>query len=380
MKILVFIYLFFLAITACYSNSLSSEELFESIKIMRTSIEKEKEIVIEELNHSIVFLESSLIDPFASVEERLSSLIEIRRLEKEIQKVEYQFDLKFTKFRYKKGIEVLKMVYEKILSLDHHFATLRSFQDISTLSNPNSYPEFVKIKESLKNNTKSKDPIQLPDFLDNNPLISMGYTVVSSFFGTGKKSQRRKDLNEISCLLDFSLSMQSDLKIIYYETDFLKLNNQELKESCIKLFEEYVSVIDYRYSMEYCRDRDDWDDVYELLDKSIEKVSEKLISQSVSNQKDFINDLNNLEFSIDRLLSFMGNYSDFISQGEKYYQKFLSILISYQNKELCVKRLPKQYKEIEEEILLSIEKFETAYKIAELKGSKLRDLLYGNVE
>lgn len=365
---------------ALYSNSHNNDELFKSIETMRASIEKEKEMHIKGLNRTIVFLESSLIDPFTSVEERLSSLIEIRRLEKKIQKIEYQFDLKFTKFRYKKGIEVLKMVYEKILSLDHHFATLRSFQDISTLSNPNSYPEFVKIKESLKNNTKSKDPIQLPSFLDNNPLISMGYTVVSSFFGTGNKKKRKQDLSDISCLLDFSLSMQSDLKIIYYETDFLKLNNQELKKSCIELFEEYVKVIEYRYSMEYCRDRDDWDEVYTLLDKSIEKISLQINSASVSNQKEFLIEMNNLEFSIDRLLNFMSSYTDFINQGEKYYQKFLAILKSYENKDLCVKRLPRQYSEIEEEILLSIEKFETAYKIAELKGSKLRDLLYGNVE
>lgn len=346
---------------------------FEALKV-----ERMKEVLV--LSKSIDEIEEALLDNTMDVGAQCRSLIAIRRLEKELQNVELEFDLKFTKFRYKKGIEVLKMVYEKILSLDHHFATLRSFQDISTLSNPNSYPEFVKIKESLKNNTKSKDPVSLPTFLDNNPLISMGYTVVASFFGTGKKSERKQELDRISCLLDFSLSMQSDLKIIYYETDFLKLSNQELKLSCIELFNEYVKVIDYRYSMEYCRETDDWDAVYSQLDDVMDDITEKLMSGSHFKQKEFIHQVNNLEFSIDRLLSFMDSYTDFISQGENYYQKFLSILKSYQNRDLCMDKLPVQYSEIEEEILLSIEKFETAYRIAELKGSKLRDLLYGNVE
>ena len=102
--------MFFMASNALCSNSLSSEELFRSIETMRLNIEKEKEIRLKEINRTIVFLESSLIDHYTNLEEKLSSLIEIRRLEKEIKKVEYQFDLKFTKFRYKKGIEVLKMV------------------------------------------------------------------------------------------------------------------------------------------------------------------------------------------------------------------------------------------------------------------------------
>lgn len=372
--------MFFMASNALCSNSLSSEELFRSIETMRLNIEKEKEIRLKEINRTIVFLESSLIDHYTNLEEKLSSLIEIRRLEKEIKKVEYQFDLKFTKFRYKKGIEVLKMVYEKILSLDHHFATLRSFQDISTLSNPNSYPEFVKIKESLKSHTKSKDPIRLPAFLDNNPLVSMGYTVVSSFFGTGNKKKRKSELSKISCLLDFTLSMNSDLKTIYYETDFLKLTNDDLRKDCLQMFSDYIKVIDYNYSLEYCRERDDWDKVFKSLYRYIESIEDQIIRSSGKLSYEVIHDVNSLEFSVYKLLKFVDEYSNFIHQGEKYYQKFLTILQGYKNKEVCIEDLPKQYSELEKEIKTSIDKFETAYKIAELRGTKLRDLLYGNPE
>ena len=100
-------------------------------------------------------------------------------------------------------------------------------------------------------------------------------------------------------------------------------------------------------------------------------------SSQYGDRKDYIKEMNNLEFSIDRLLSFIDDYSEFVNGGERYYQKFLSIIRSYKHKDLCVEHLPTTYAELEQEIELSIEKFNTAYKIAELQGTKLRDLLYG---
>jgi len=359
-------------------SGLNYEELFSSIEEERVSIEIERGETIKGVNDLILSFEVVMNDPNSSSSDKLSSIIEIRNLENQVRKIEYQFDLKFTKFRYKKGIEVLKMVYEKILSLDHHFATLRSFQDISTLSNPNSYPEFVKIKENLKGNTKSKDPVTLPLFLDNNPLVSMGYAVVSSFFGTGDKKKRQNDLSEISCLLDFTLAMNAELKTIYYETDFLKLTNNDLREDCLKMFSDYIKVINYNYGLEYCRESDDWDKVFESLYNYIDAIESEISKSNGTIGYDIVHDLNSLEFSVYKLLKFVDQYSNFIHQSEKYYQKFLAILHGYKNKDICLNDLPKQYEELEKEVKTSIEKFETAYKIAELKGTKLRDLLYGN--
>ena len=50
---------------------------------------------------------------------------------------------------------------------------------------------------------------------------------------------------------------------------------------------------------------------------------------------------------------------------------------SYQNEITCAGQLPPQFPTLKQEIANSIAKFNEAYNIAELKGSKLKDLLYG---
>ena len=36
------------------------------------------------------------------------------------------------------------------MSLDHHFASVRTFSEISKMANPNQYPEFEKVKNLVK--------------------------------------------------------------------------------------------------------------------------------------------------------------------------------------------------------------------------------------
>jgi len=84
-----------------------------------------------------------------------------------------------------------------------------------------------------------------------------------------------------------------------------------------------------------------------------------------------------LEFSIDRLMQFMDEYAAFIGQGEKYYEKFQTILGNYANEEICQSALPRQFESLKRDIEISILKFTEAYNISELQGSKLKDLMHG---
>lgn len=308
---------------------------------------------------------------------RLECLLRQNELEVEIENMTSEFDLKFVEMRYTKGIEIIKMLYEKVLALDHHFTSLNTMQSINGLSNPNSYPEFSKVQDIVEERSVKKNSVKMPRFLAANPYVSLTTSVISSFFGNGDKRQRSSEINSISCMLDFTVSMYSDLKIIYFETEYLRLNNKELLEACNQLFRDYTKAIDYKRSLTVCRDTDDWDVVDGKIEKIISSLRKNNASADYSERKKFIKEMNNLEFSIDRLLGFIDDYSEFVSGGERYYQKFLSIIRSYKHKDLCVEHLPKTYAELEQEIELSIEKFNTAYKIAELQGTKLRDLLYG---
>lgn len=289
-----------------------------------------------------------------------------------------QKEIELACFRYKKGIEILKMVYEKILSLDHHFSSITAFQDIISMSNPNAYPEFVEMKERLKDNTNGKKKISLPEVLDNNTMFSMGYTLLYSFFGDNDKKERKEDLDRIACLLDFTLSMYSDLKIIYYETDYLKLQNEELKHTCLILFDNYTRILDYKRSLEHCRSNDEWDIVYGHLDKMKSELITGIAAEaSLSISHEHNADFSHLKFGIDLLLDFINNYDHFVNMGDMHYKKFMTIIENYENKDGCSSNLPEHYNNLKKEIAYSIEKFNSAYNIAELKGSKLKDLLYG---
>lgn len=148
-----------------------------------------------------------------------------------------------------------------------------------------------------------------------------------------------------------------------------------MKAECIELFKDYAKVVGYHTSLLECRKEDDWETMYEKLNQYLNTMKETSLQPDGS--KKVYQQQVNLEFSIDRLLQFMDNYSAFISQGGKYYQKFQTILNNYANEDICQSKLPRQFGDLKKDIELSILKFNEAYNISELQGSKLKDLMYG---
>ena len=299
------------------------------------------------------------------------------QLQERMTLLEGLYELDLTKKRYKKGIDLIKMIYEKILGLDHHFSSIHTFQNITSLSNPNNYPEFQKSRELLEERLKKENSLKLPALLDSNPYLSTTFSVVASLIGGGSARDRKKELDEISCILDFTARMNSELSTIYYETEYLKENNASLKEECLKLFSEYVDVVEYHTALDKCRKEDDWEQLYEKLDGFITKLQTEIQKGGVSPGNWAYKQQINLEFSVDRLVEFINKYNNFISQGEKYYQKFKVIVSNYPNEELCKNKLPANFNQLQRDIDYSILKFNEAYNISELTGSKLKDLLYG---
>ncbi|MCC7466596.1 MAG: hypothetical protein IT261_10015 [Saprospiraceae bacterium] len=88
----------------------------------------------------------------------------------------------------------------------------------------------------------------------------------------------------------------------------------------------------------------------------------------------------NLQFSIDRVGSFIDKYSNFVSQGSEYYKKFSKIAGTYENEKTCAAALPAQFKQLKNDIDETLEKFNSAYKMPEVQGSKLKDMLYGTAQ
>ena len=323
---------------------------------------------------------SESLDALYSYRKKLDKcdfIIQKADLEDQLWIIDNEADLEFTKLRYRKGIELTKMIYEKILGLDHHFTSLQTFKNISDLTNPNSFPEFVKRKDLISERMSSKKSVSMPALFDANPFVSLTTTLISSLIGDGEKKEKEQDLDKVACVLDFTVKMHADLNTIFYETEFLKQSNLSLKEEAITLFTDYCKVVDYHVDLKSCRARDDWDSLNEKLDETIFELQDAMHSEDSYKRNKYIKQLNNLEFSIDRLLTFIDSYSNFIKEGEKYYTKFNTILNSYQNEAACLEYLPHQFGNLKEDVDLSIAKFGEAYNISEIQGRKLRDLLYG---
>ncbi len=366
------------AAKGAYYDSTSLKNLViqtsEHMKRLNDSHQKwlyDQEIRLNELDLIIIRKTPLPGEPsYVEALEQKLKIIEALRVDEE------SFQLQLLRLRYTKGLELIKLLYEKVLSLDHHFSSIQTFQQINALSNPNNYPAFQQNRAVMEERLKKKGGgIRLPALFQTNPLLSATFSIVSTLFAEGDNAQKEKEFEQISCIMDFTVRMNADLNTIYYETEFLKNSNQSLKEDCLALFTEYTKPIDYLVQLDKCRKNDDWDAVVDAIDKTFKDIGTNAADPVKS--KICMKQQVNLEFSMNRLLDYMDKYSVFVNEGEKYYRKFNVIVSNYQNEGACAGQIPASFSDLKKDIDSSIDKFNNSYKLSELKGSKLKDLLYG---
>lgn len=275
-----------------------------------------------------------------------------------------------SKIRYLKGLQVVKILYEKVLGLDHHFASVRTLNEINKISNPNQYPEYSKLKELVANKRERKNSFDLTSLLGSNAIVSVVQTFTGMLNSGLSKEDKEKELAHVDCILDFTLRMQNDLNTIYFETAFLQTSNDKIRQDIEVLFREYTKPIGYLASLEDCRKNDDWEAVTQKMEDYLSKMK---ASSGTAQYKMQIN----MDFPIERLLQFITQYNNFIDQGGKFYEKFKIILNSYENEKQCESKLPPEYKKLKSDIDVAIQKFNTAYKPVEINGTKMKEILYG---
>ena len=280
-----------------------------------------------------------------------------------------------SKIRYLKGLAILKILYEKVLALDHHFAAIATFNEINSLSNPNHYPEFAGVKDLIKQSGNRKTGLELTKLLGDNVYANIATTLVGLFNSEAPREAKQEELAQVDCIMDFTLRMHQDLNTIWFETAFLQKSNAKIKIDLEQLFIEYTKPIGYFTPLPTCRNTDDWDAVQEKLKAYLTTMDTFLNdpAQAVKAHKMQVN----LEFPIDRLLQFITQYNAFIDQGGKFYEKFKIILDSYEHATQCQHMLPPAYAQLKADIDLAIEKFNTAYKPLEVNASKKKEILYG---
>ncbi len=370
--------IFFACIFICSSSigsGLPEEDPNIVVELMLKECAAVRQLYAQKINavtDSILFIKKQLINETTD-SKKIDLLIKKDLLNDRIKEITENSDNDISKIRYLKGLEIVKILYDKVLSLDHHFAAVRTFSEINKISNPNNYPEFEKVKDILKNKGEKKS-FNLTGLLGNNIYASCIQMVAGLISGNGgmSKEEKEKEIAGVECILDFTLRMHNDLNLIYFETSYLQANNEEIKKDVETMFRDYTKPIGYAASLTDCRANDDWDNLKDKLDKYIQSF---ITSGDKAEQRKM---QVNLEFSIDRLLQFIGKYNNFIDDGTKFYQKFKTILNSYENEKQCESKLPIEYKKMKADIDIAIDKFNIAYKPVEINGTKMKELLYGS--
>lgn len=340
-------------------------ELTQQIRTINTKFSRQikaQEIILSQVNCQL----TSVSDDH----EKVNLLIQKDQIKELIEQLQKENNAEVAKVRYLKGLQIIKILYEKVLSLDHHFASVRTFNEISKMANPNQYPEYNKLRELIASKKDKKGGFELTSLLGTNMIASVMQTFSNLVVSTLSKDEREAELSKVECILDFSLRMQKDLNTIYFETAFLQNNNQKIKQDIETLFKDYTKPIAYVSTLESCRTNDDWENLTQKMEEYLKKMKTTIGSTQFKMQI-------NIDFPIDRLLQFIAQYNNFIDQGGKFYEKFGVILNSYENEKACETKLPFEYKKLKADINLAIEKFNMAYKPVEINGSKMKEILYG---
>ena len=340
-------------------------EMASDIGLANAKYIRQKFLLEQEATHL-----NQTIQAAATVEQKLEFLIRKETIRDKLLAIQKENNNEISKIRYLKGLQIIKILYEKVLSLDHHFASVRSLSEINKMSNPNQYPEYGKLKEIIAAKRDKKTSFDLTAVLGTNTIVSVVQTFTNMIAASLTKEEKEKELANVECILDFTLRMQNDLNTIYFETAFLQTSNDKIKQDIEALFRDYTKPIGFESTLENCRANDDWEAVTQKMEDYLNKMKTAGGSAQYKMQV-------NVEFPIDRLLQFIAQYNNFIDQGGKFYEKFRIILNSYENEKQCETKLPLEYKKLKADIDLAIQKFNVAYKPVEINGTKMKEILYG---
>lgn len=369
-KIILSIFLLFTSLGFANLKKISDPNEVVKEMVIEINDARKKNTVKKNIIQNQITIINFKLKKKLNINEKLDLLIEKDQLKDILVQLKAENTFDISKIRYLKGLQIIKILYEKTLSLDHHFASVRTFSEINKMANPNQYPEYDKLKELVAIKKDKKAGFDITSVLGNNPIVSVVNTFSNLLVSNLSKEEKDKEISNVDCILDFTMRMQNDLNTIYFETSFLQAGNIKIKQDIETLFSDYTKPIGYLSSLDDCRSKDDWDIV-------IQKTQDYLDIQKteqVEKQKKMII---NIEFPIDRLIQFIGQYNNFIDQGGKFYEKFKIILNSYEIQKQCETKLPLEYRKLKADIDVAIDKFNKAYKPVEINGSKMKELLYG---
>ncbi len=230
----------------------SIDDMILAIRRVRETYQIRKQHIYKRLQQTRKALAKA-----TDLEAKVNLLIQKDALQHQLESLAEEEQSNIQKIRYIKGLSIIKLLYEKVLSLDHHFSSLVTFNEINKISNLNNYPEFEKVKELIKQKTDKKKRLQLTQLLGQNMYTATIDMFIGLFYANANPKEKEAELKNIQCILDFTLRMNNDLKTIYFETSFLQKTNQKMIDDIERLFVVYTKPVGYHTSLKQCRKNDD---------------------------------------------------------------------------------------------------------------------------
>jgi hypothetical protein len=224
--------------------------------------------------------------------------------------------------RYRKGISLMRTLYEKLLALDHHF------------SGANTDWNWQRPVRAIAS-TGDLTPLQ--------------------------GENQREELVELM------------YRQVYREMMYLRIRNESLLQDCKHLFVQYTSVVDYHTNLELTRGTDNWEALEAQIDLLEQNWGQAFDKDPNSQWRKHID----IEFSVDRVLDFLNRYLDHVRDCRMHFQALEKWAIQERQYHSVDPHLQEDWKWLERQVRQALLRFESAYALPEIEGSRLKDLLYG---
>ena len=131
------------------------EKCLKSLELEIRAVEKRYNIILYRFDKQLFRVKDDLYKK-NSDRNTTQLLVKYLQISDSVDTIRKIRNADINKVRYIKGLEIIKILYEKTLALDHHFTTVSTLHDLQKISNPNNYQEFTLAKSAFLNNKDKK--------------------------------------------------------------------------------------------------------------------------------------------------------------------------------------------------------------------------------
>ena len=149
--------------------------------------------------------------------------------------------------RYLAGFEILVKMIEASGFLQERNRFANSISEFGSLSNPMLIPEFKQQISKFIGESGQNDPnkeLILPEAVANNPIITIGYSLVSLFTSKRKKEDKSKDaFNQILYVLNMAARAGDDERLLRSSLTDINKHAGEFDKTAQALFVSYLGAL-----------------------------------------------------------------------------------------------------------------------------------------